>query len=199
MMTKLTKTQLRIEQERHTQLKKYLPTLQLKKMLLQQEVAAAEVQIEEADKFFRYQEDKVRNFSKLFSDKNGFDLFPSLKIIETQISLENIAGVDVPIFQNLLFQSHLYYLADAPLWIDGAIRELQLLLTYKEKKQILEKKKKALEKELRDISIRVNLFEKILIPRAIENIRKIKNFLGDQLLSAIAQAKIAKSKLILKE
>ena len=53
-------------------------------------------------------------------------------------------------------------------------------------------KKAALEKELREVSIRVNLFEKILIPRALSNIKKIKVFLGDQQLAAVSQAKVAK-------
>jgi V/A-type H+-transporting ATPase subunit D len=45
------------------------------------------------------------------------------------------------------------------------------------------------------VSIRVNLFEKVLIPRAQENIKKIRIFLGDQQLSAVAQAKVAKLKI----
>jgi V/A-type H+-transporting ATPase subunit D len=60
---------------------------------------------------------------------------------------------------------------------------------------IAEEKKIALEKELREVSIRVNLFEKILIPRCEENIKKIKIFLGDQLLAAVSQAKVAKTKI----
>ncbi|HEY5259666.1 MAG TPA: V-type ATP synthase subunit D, partial [Rhabdochlamydiaceae bacterium] len=54
-------------------------------------------------------------------------------------------------------------------------------------------------KELRDVSIRVNLFEKILIPRAQGNIRKIKIFLGDQQLAAVCQAKVAKQKILERE
>jgi len=64
---------------------------------------------------------------------------------------------------------------------------------------IAEEKKQALEKELREVSIRVNLFEKILIPRAIDNIKKIKVFLGDQQLGAVSQAKVAKGKIITKK
>jgi V/A-type H+-transporting ATPase subunit D len=42
----------------------------------------------------------------------------------------------------------------------------------------------------------VNLFEKILIPRAQQNIKKIKIFLGDQLLAAVCQAKVSKQKIL---
>ena len=60
---------------------------------------------------------------------------------------------------------------------------------------MLEEKKRSLEKELRDVSIRVNLFEKVLIPRCREAVKKIKVFLGDQELAAVAQAKVAKQKI----
>ena len=49
--------------------------------------------------------------------------------------------------------------------------------------------------ELRQTSIKVNLFEKRMIPQCKENIRKIKIFLGDQEVAAICNAKIAKGKL----
>lgn len=39
------------------------------------------------------------------------------------------------------------------------------------------------------------MFEKILIPRALKNIKKIKVFLGDQQLAAVSQAKVAKKKI----
>ena len=61
---------------------------------------------------------------------------------------------------------------------------------------IAHEKKKALEDEFREVSIRVNLFEKILIPRALRNIKKIKVFLGDQQLAAVSQAKVAKRKIL---
>ena len=56
-------------------------------------------------------------------------------------------------------------------------------------------KKAALDKELREVSIRVNLFEKVLIPRSEANIKKIKVFLGDMELAAVSQAKVAKTKI----
>lgn len=50
-----------------------------------------------------------------------------------------------------------------------------------------------------EVSIRLNLFEKILIPRTKKNIKKIEVFLGDQELAAVAQAKVAKSKILKKK
>ena len=63
---------------------------------------------------------------------------------------------------------------------------------------VLLERRKILEKELKDVTIKVNLFDKILIPRAEANIKKIKIALDDQQLAQIANAKKAKE-LILKK
>ena len=51
-----------------------------------------------------------------------------------------------------------------------------------------------LGKERRLTSQRVNLFEKVKIPEAKENIRMISIYLGDQQTSAVVRGKIAKKK-----
>jgi len=64
-----------------------------------------------------------------------------------------------------------------------------------EEAKVAREKVARLEAELREVSIRVNLFEKVMIPRTMANIKKIKVFLGDQQLAAVAQAKMAKMKM----
>jgi V/A-type H+-transporting ATPase subunit D len=49
---KLTKNELRTQQGRHQQLKKYLPTLQLKKAMLQIEVNDARLEIAVCEEAF---------------------------------------------------------------------------------------------------------------------------------------------------
>jgi V/A-type H+-transporting ATPase subunit D len=65
-MVKLTKTELRSEQYRFGQLQKYLPTLQLKKMLLQIEVNQAQQEIEQLHLEFAAAEKKISAYSALF-------------------------------------------------------------------------------------------------------------------------------------
>ena len=59
----------------------------------------------------------------------------------------------------------------------------------------MQKQVTLLENELRSTSQRVNLFEKVKIPEAKENIRKIGIYLQDQQTSAVVRGKIAKKKL----
>ncbi len=196
---RLTKTELRVQQIRLNQLEKYLPTLQLKKTLLQMEVNLAEQEIEGLRQEYQTQENIVKGYAPLFSDRGASDLFPAVKTVEVRHHVENIAGLDIPVFDQVVFQESKHFLFDAPVWLDAAMQGLRKLIVLRERIRIAEEKKKALEKELREVSIRVNLFEKILIPRAHGNIRKIRIFLGDQQLAAVCQAKVAKRKILERE
>ncbi|MGH2612648.1 MAG: V-type ATP synthase subunit D, partial [Rhabdochlamydiaceae bacterium] len=138
-------------------------------------------------------------YAVLFSDRGAFDLFPAVKVLDVRRHTENIAGLDIPVFDQVLFQESTHFLFDAPVWLDAAIQGLKKLIIFREKIRIAKEKKAAIEKELRDVSIRVNLFEKILIPRSQHNIRKIRIFLGDQQLAAVCQAKVAKQKILERE
>lgn len=195
---KLTKTELKSQKFRHDQLQKYLPTLQLKKALLQMEVNQAELEIEELLGHFDREDEKIKQFAALLSDKSASELFSAVTIERVEKSFENIAGVEIPIFEKVLFQPPAYALFDTPVWLESATQEVRNLLIVREKIRLARDKKKRLEQELRDVSIRVNLFEKILIPRAQENMKKIRVFLGDQQLSAVSQAKVAKQKILMR-
>jgi len=121
--------------------------------------------------------------------------FDALHVDEVEKTYENIAGIEIPIFQKVHFSPAKYFLYDTPLWWDNAMDALRDLGSLQQQIYVIMDKKKILEKELREVSIRVNLFEKILIPRTEANIQKIKIFLGDQQLAAVSQAKVAKTKI----
>ncbi len=195
---KLTKTELRVQQVKLNRLQKYLPTLQLKKAMLQVEVVQASTELEIMLEEFATAEEKVAKYAALFTDRGVSDLFSAIKISRIETLHENIAGVDILVFQNLVFEPAQYSLFDTAPWFESAIRGVKELITIREKIRLIEEKKEALEKELREVSIRVNLFEKILIPRSQSNIKKIKIFLGDQQLAAVSQSKVAKKKILLR-
>ena len=64
------------------------------------------------------------------------------------------------------------------------------------RREAFRKQVQLLEAELRTTSQRVNLFEKVKIPEARENIRVIQVFIGDQQTAAVVRGKIAKKKLV---
>jgi V/A-type H+-transporting ATPase subunit D len=195
---KFTKTELRTQQLKLDRLRKYLPTLQLKKAMLQVEVNQAQIEIEALIAEFALSQEKVGQFSSLLTERSASDLFSAVTIRQVERVHENVAGVDIPLFERVIFEPPAYSLFDTPIWFESAILGIKELIVIREKIKIAQEKKQALEKELREVSIRVNLFEKILIPRTQENIKKIKIFLGDQQLVAVSQAKVAKKKILLR-
>lgn len=192
---KLTKNELRTQQMRLAELKKYLPTLQLKKAMLQGEVNEARAEILQCRVHFEKMHTALETYSSLLTLKVSFDLQEVVAIREVRKRYENIAGIEVPYFEGIVFKEVEYSLYESPPWIDGVIQGLRGLAEASVRIQIAQEKQQALEVELRDVSIKVNLFEKILIPRAESNIKKIKVFIGDQQLAAVSQAKAAKSKI----
>ena len=108
---------------------------------------------------------------------------------------ENIAGVSVPLFKELTFKDIAYDVDDYPLWVDTALVKLRGIARLDALVATKRKRVEALEKELRSTSQRVNLFEKVKIPEAKENIRIIGVYLGDQQTAAVVRGKISKKKL----
>ena len=192
---KLTKNALRAQQIRLNQLEKYLPTLQLKKAMLQTEVNEVRVEILSLEEEFHDTRLSATHSGGLLNERIGLNLTLAAKVARIDKEYENIAGVDIPIFKGVDFEPFDYPLFSTPAWLDSLVAELREMARARVKVIIAEEKKAALEKELREVSIRVNLFEKNLIPRAQQNIKKIKVFLGDQELAAVGQAKVAKIKI----
>lgn len=195
-MIKLTKNELRNQQTRLAQFSRYLPTLTLKKAMLQFEVSNVGLEIAVLKEEMETCRQKIRVFSPFLLEKVTCNLSLYAEIQHVKKRYENIAGVEIPIFETVSFREPNYFLFDTPVWTESATLQLRELVIAREKILIAQEKKRALEKELREVSIRVNLFEKILIPRSMENIKKIRIFLGDQQLSAVAQAKVAKAKIL---
>lgn len=192
--TKLTKNELRGQQTRLTRLEKYLPTLKLKKAMLQLEVAEARMLMQKIQAQQDMAYNQLMRAQGLLSMAPGWDLEGLLKINTINLGTENIAGVDIPVFSGLEFKDVHHPFSQTPLWWDRFVefaREHRSLVIQVDVARL---RLKALEKELHDVSVRVNLFEKILIPRAMADIKRIKIFLQDQELAAVARAKVAKSK-----
>ncbi len=193
---KYTKTELRLQQIKLGQLEKYLPTLQLKKAMLQLEINLVGNDLERLNVQMQTHENRVEGYQQLLSGPDAENLFESCELVTVKKRFENIAGVEIPIFEEIVFQEPTYFFFDTSIWLESGIEGVQALIESRERIVILKEKKKLLEKELREVSIRVNLFEKIMIPRTKSNIKRIKIFLGDQQLAAVSQAKVSKRKIL---
>ena len=199
MAVKLTKNELKVQKDRLKQFQRYLPTLQLKKQQLQAVVMQAAAQLEQVERQRQAAVAGLDDWVAVFAEN---DSFPPDKRLETLVrprsvvwGQENIAGVTVPVFQELTFEDIRYDVADYPLWVDTAAVRLREIAGLDAMAKTLRQRVTLLERELRATAQRVNLFEKVKIPEAKENIRVIGIYLGDQQTSAVVRGKIAKKKL----
>ena len=199
MAVKLTKNELKVQKDRLKQFQRYLPTLQLKKQQLQAVVMQVTAQLEQVEQQRRAAVAGLDDWVAVFAEN---DSFPADRRLETLIrprsvvcGQENIAGVTVPVFRELTFEDICYDVADYPLWVDTAAVRLREIAALDAMAKTLRRRVELLEQELRSTAQRVNLFEKVKIPEAKENIRVIGIYLGDQQTSAVVRGKIAKKKL----
>ncbi len=190
---KLTKNELKRQKDALKRFKRYLPTLQLKKQQLQMMIR--QVEQEEAKK--RAEREEVRKILNGWIEVFGEPVeIENLLEVESLVTEEgNIAGIDIPIFKEIRFKDVAYDLFAYPLWVDAAVDKLKEILTIDAELVVLEEQRKRLEQELRITTQRVNLFEKVKIPEAQENIRMIRIYLGDQQTAAVVRGKISKNKI----
>ena len=200
MAIKLTKNELKKQKDNLKQFQRYLPTLQLKKQQLQSVIMGIRPELErkEAERIQMIGDldDWVAVFAEneLFEEKKRLDQLvqPDRVIVKD----DNIAGVTIPAFEELTFKDINYDVDDYPLWVDTAVFKLREIARLDALVSTLRKQTELLEKELRTTSQRVNLFEKVKIPEAKENIRVIQVYLGDQQTAAVVRGKISKKKLV---
>ena len=203
MAVKLTKNEQKKQKDALKQFNRYLPTLQLKKQQLQTVIRQIEGEIVEYKKAQQELIDSLQHWIAVFGENSSFDSLHSLdnlvKIDEIKKGKGNIAGVEIPVFEDLTFQDIPYSLFEHPLWVDAGLEALKKASVFDAKVKTLQEQIDLLNKELRTTSQRVNLFEKVKIPEAKENIRRIGIYLGDQQTSAVVRGKIAKKKLTKEE
>ena len=193
---KLTKSELKSQRDAMKQFSRFLPTLQLKKQQLQLEMRNCKAQMERNKKEEADAREAITHWIKLFGDDASIPKISSLLIQEEVVTEQrNIAGVDVPVFKNVIFKEQSYDLFIEEPWIDDAIHALKNLIAIIEEHKIIEKQYELIGHELRVTTQRVNLFEKVKIPECKENIRVIQIYLGDQQTAAVGRSKIAKRKM----
>jgi V/A-type H+-transporting ATPase subunit D len=194
---RLTKTELKRQRDALKQFTRFLPTLQLKKQQLQMEMRKCEERRVELEREAAAVMAKLEPWVGLFADPGAANwLREHLRLIEIVTGRHNIAGVDVPVYRAVRFQVAGYDLFQNAPWLDDALRILQRLVELRARRDIIAEQHRRLGHELRITTQRVNLFEKVKIPEAKENIRVIQINLGDQQTAAVGRGKIAKRKLL---
>ena len=200
MAIKLTKNELKKQKDNLKQFQRYLPTLQLKKQQLQSVIMGIRNELESKEAERIQMIGDLDDWIAVFAENEIFDEDKKLdRLVQPDrviVKDENVAGVTIPAFEELTFKDINYDVDDYPLWVDTACFNLREIARLDAIVSTLRKQTELLEQELRTTSQRVNLFEKVKIPEAKENIRVIQVYLGDQQTAAVVRGKISKKKLV---
>jgi len=191
---KLTKTELKRQKDALKRYRRYLPTLVLKKQQLLMVIRQLESRLAEEIHHRQGLVDGAASWLELFAEP--FPFLDWLRVRSVQTESANVAGVEIPVFKSMDFTTVSHDLFMTPPWVDEALLLFAKLSRLDVEISLLQRQITLLEIELRVTSQRVNLFEKVKIPQAIESIRKIHIYLGDQQTAAVVRGKIAKKNLL---
>jgi len=190
---RLTKNELKIQKEALKRFQRFLPTLELKKTQLINEIRVIRNQVEEVRKELAAFETGIDRWIAVFGDDIDLGKLFSVKEIVTRAG--NIAGIDLVLFEDVVFHDEPYDLYETPLWIDRGINACKHKIEQNIRIKYLEDQIEVLREELRITTQRVNLFEKVKIPESKENIRRINIYLGDERTTEVVRGKISKAKI----
>ena len=189
----LSKSSLSRESAQLKTFERYLPSLDLKRRQLIAERAKALRQFraiqEEASKLNERIAEELPMLSTGRVQLQGL-----ARVTEVVLGKENLVGTELPVLRGVQVDLADYPLLGKPHWVDKLEELLKQVLEQRIRAQVLEQRLRLLDEAVRIITQRVNLFEKVLIPRTRENIRKIRIFLADAERAAVVRAKIAKRK-----
>ncbi|BDC96059.1 MULTISPECIES: V-type ATP synthase subunit D [Treponema] len=191
---KLTKNEQKVQKDALKMYQRYLPTLTLKKQQLQSEIRTIEIKAKEVRQQRVELEKEFQVWIAVFGEEEAFK--PEMVTVRNiRKGVGNIAGVTIPVYEGADFSRGDYDLYSTPLWIDMAADRMEKALSLDLEADVLDEQVRLLSKELRTTSQRVNLFEKVKIPEAKSNIKKISVYLGDQQVSEVVRSKISKKKI----
>jgi V/A-type H+-transporting ATPase subunit D len=190
---KLSKQSLHHQQEQLKLYKRLLPSLDLKRRQLtmeaqkaQEERAAAVAQIDAL-------ETRIGEELPMLADE-GLHLRDLVVVKGYKLGEQNIVGVRLPVLESLDCQVAEYSPLATPAWLDILVQRLKDAKTCRLRAEIAAQRLDVLRLQLRRVTQRVNLFDKILIPTAHRNIQRIRIYLGETERAAVVTSKLAKSK-----
>ena len=190
---RLTKNELKKQKDNLKRFTRYLPTLELKKQQLLVEIRRIQNEVQQLHEETLRVEKDVAHWAGVFAEE--IDLSAFIKVSEVITGEDNIAGIEIPTFEDVLFEDPDVDYYNTPLWIDTGILVAQEQIKRQKAREVAGRQEEILHNELRTTIQRIKLFEEVKIPEARENIRIIQIFMGDQMTAEVVRGKIAKTKI----
>jgi V/A-type H+-transporting ATPase subunit D len=189
----LSKSSLQQQRDRLRLFERFLPSLELKRQQLTAEYKKALQVLAEAE---QGAEQASRSLPALLPVLGSvrMQLSGLVRIRRVDVSEEDVLGLRLPTLRAVEFDTADYSLLATPFWLDDLVTCLKDVATYRLRLQVYRQRVARMQGAVRRVTQRVNLFEKVLIPNAKQNIAHIQIFLSDVERAAVVTSKIAKGK-----
>jgi len=189
----LSKSALAREQKSLRTYQRFLPSLDLKRQQVMAERAKAERALGETRRAVeRLQREAGERLPMLALRE--VDLTDLAKVTAVRIGSENVVGTQVPTLEAVEVEVRPYARMGRPQWVDRTVEMLREMLELRLRAQVEARRLALLEQAVKTVTQRVNLFDKVLIPEAQRNIKRIQIYLSDMETAAVVRSKIAKKK-----
>ncbi|MDR0715097.1 MAG: V-type ATP synthase subunit D [Bacteroidales bacterium] len=187
------KTSLQVIEKQLKMRQRSLPTVKNKESALRMEVKRSK---DEALRLHEQLEAEMAAYEKMSALWNEFDC-SLVSVRDVRLSTVKIAGIRIPVLEDVLFAVQPYSLFNSPKWYPEGIRLLQSLARTGVAYEFCRMKTDLLEHARKKTTQKVNLFEKVQIPGFEDAIRKIKRFMEDEENLSKSSQKIMKTKILL--
>jgi V/A-type H+/Na+-transporting ATPase subunit D len=187
-LSKSTLTQLTRQLKTY---RNFLPSLDLKRrqLLAEQEKARRELR-ELTDR-----EEALRPMIEKQIPMLGYthvDVHGIVRVTKTDIMEENVMGIHLPKLGSVEIKVSEYPFLGKPHWVDRLVQLLKQAMEIRINRRVMERRLELLASAAKVVSQRVNLFERVLIPKTEADVQRIRVYLSDSERAGIVRAKIAK-------
>lgn len=167
-----------------------LPTIKNKESALRMEVKKAKDDIIRLEQEV---EQRIAAYDQMLALWGEFDT-SLLTVEDVKMSVKKIAGVRIPLLDEVIYKTKPFSLFNAPKWYADGLSQLKELAQVGIEREFSAEKLNLLEYARKKTTQKVNLFEKVQIPGYEDAIRKIKRFMEDEENLSKASQKIVKGK-----
>ena len=167
-----------------------LPTIKSKESALRLEVKKAKNTAEG----FRERLDELTSrydYMKALWGEFDADL---VRIEDVKLAESKIAGVRIPVLEDVVFSEKAYDLFSSPAWMADGVELVKKIGNLMVEAQVFAYKTELLDRARKKTTQKVNLYEKVQIPGYEEAVLKIKRFLEDEENLSKSSQKIVKQR-----
>jgi V/A-type H+-transporting ATPase subunit D len=172
---------------------RFLPSLDLKRKQLMAERARAQAALQRTGQAMAALRESIAGHLPMLANRE-IELADLVQLKTVRLGEENVVGTRLPVLEAVEVQRRDYSYLAIPQWVDRLSDDLARMLELHAGLAVERRRLVLLEEAVRKVTQRVNLFEKVLIPRTKEHIRKIRIYLSDAERAAVVRSKIAKRK-----